>query len=88
LERLHRAHHNRIRVVRDLNILVPARVLDRHPNDLAWRISVMDRWIARHLDLAGGRRLPLWTDAEEEDADHPSNRLPEDPDAARGKEAS
>jgi hypothetical protein len=78
LERLHRAHRNRERVVRDLNILVPAQVLDRHPHDLAWRVSVMDRWIARHLDLAGGRWLPPWTrdEEEQEEEDVPPKETP------------
>jgi hypothetical protein len=82
LQRLHRAHRNRERVVRDLNILVPTRVLDRHPNDLAWRVSVMDRWIARHLDLAGGRWLPPWGH-EEEDAENSLPRRPEDEEDVR-----
>jgi len=86
-ERLRRAHRNRERIVRDLNILVPARVLDRHPHDLAWRVSVMDRWIARHLDLAGGQRLPLWVEEDEEDRENPGARHPEDPEDTRSKEA-
>ena len=86
LERLQRAHRNRERVVRDLNILVPAQVLERHPHDLAWRVSVMDRWIARHLDLAGGRRLPAWVEEEEENPESPPACLPEDKDDAGPKE--
>jgi hypothetical protein len=93
LQRLRRVHRNRERVVRDLNISVPAQVLERHPQDLAWRVSVMDRWIARHLDLAGGRRLPPWTDEmdademdEDEDGKNSRERNPEAGDAG-SKEA-
>jgi hypothetical protein len=82
LQRLRRVHRNRERVVRDLNISVPSQVLERHPQDLAWRVSVMDRWIARHLDLAGGRKLPPWIDeTEKEDRENPRERNPEADDA-------
>lgn len=87
LERLQRAHRNRERVVRDLNIVVPAQVLERHPHDLAWRVSVMDRWIARHLDLAGGQRLPLWIEDEEDRPENPHARNPEDAEDTRSQEA-
>lgn len=62
LDRLRRVHGDRLRAMRELGLEVPAAALDRHPRDLAWRVAVMDRWIARHLDLAGGRQLPPWTD--------------------------
>lgn len=48
---------------------MPTEVLGRHPRDLAWQVCVMDRWIGRHLDLAGGCCLPPWTDADREDDD-------------------
>jgi hypothetical protein len=51
----------------DLGIEIPRTVLERHPRDLAWRVSVMDRWISRHLDLVGGRRLPPWEEEPEEE---------------------
>jgi hypothetical protein len=69
LDRLRRAHRHRMRALRELGLAVPAAVLDRHPRDLVWRVSMMDRWIGRHLDLAGGRRLPPWSDADVDDED-------------------
>lgn len=81
-QRLRRAHRHRLRALREFGLVVPASILDRHPNDLAWRVSVLDRWIARHLDLAGGRKLPPWTDeVDPVDAD----RTPE-PNANDGDE--
>jgi hypothetical protein len=68
-DRLRRVHSLRARALRELGVEVPASILERHPRDLAWRVSVMDRWIGRHLDLAGGRRLPPWNDPDEEDHD-------------------
>ncbi len=78
LDRLRRTHRFRARAIRELGLDVPAAVLDRHPRDLAWRVSVMDRWIGRHLDLAGGRRLPPWSDAETLDDEEEDERERDD----------
>ena len=69
--RLRRLHHDRLNAIRQLRIRIPDGAFSRHPGNLAWRVAVMDRWIARDLNLAGGRRLPPWedpfTDEEEEE---------------------
>ena len=76
-DRLRRAHRFRARALRELGIEIPLAVLDRHPKNLTWRVSVMDRWIARHLDLAGGKRLSAW---EDDDAEDPETEEDEDLD--------
>ncbi len=69
MDRLRRAHRHRTRALRELGLDMPAEVLGRRPRDLAWQVSVMDRWIGRHLDLAGGRCLPPWPDVDPEEDD-------------------
>lgn len=66
---LRRAHRNRVRALRAFGLQIPREIFARRPQDIAWRVGVMDRWIARHLDLAGGRQLPPWDDAEPEDVE-------------------
>lgn len=58
--RLLRQLEDRRNAIRILGIRIPARTLARHPDNIAWRIALMDRWLARDLDLAGGRHLPGW----------------------------
>lgn len=60
--RLLRQLEDRRNALRLLGIRIPARALARHPGNLAWHIALMDRWLARDLDLAGGRHLPGWDD--------------------------
>jgi hypothetical protein len=60
--RLLRQLEDRRNALRLLGIRIPARALERHPDNIAWRIALMDRWLARDLDLAGGRHLPGWDD--------------------------
>ncbi len=83
-QRLRRAHRHRLRALREWGLEAPTAILERHPQDLAWRVSVLDRWIARHLDLAGGRRLPPWTDAVDaggsEDVAEGGERAPRAPE--------
>lgn len=71
--RLRRLHRDRLNAIRQLRIRIPDGAFSRHPGNLAWRVAVMDRWIARDLNLAGGRRLPPWEDPfdEEEEEEWP-----------------
>jgi hypothetical protein len=70
--RLRRLHRDRLNTIRQLRIRLPDGAFSRHPGNLAWRVAVMDRWIARDLNLAGGRRLPPWDDpfVDEEDEEN------------------
>ncbi|MDP6528686.1 MAG: hypothetical protein QF819_05860 [Gemmatimonadota bacterium] len=55
----------RRRALRDLGVRPPKRPPGGDPRALILHAATLDRWIARNLDLAGGRRIPPWEDTGE-----------------------
>ena len=56
----------RLRAARELGIPVPAGFARRPGPPRPRDVAVLDRWIARDLDVAGGKCLPPWDEPDEE----------------------